>query len=114
MTPEGKVKAAVKVTLSSYPQLYFEMPVMTGYGRTTLDFVGCYNGLFFAIETKTKGKKPTPRQLETIEQMRAAGAAVFVVIGEDDLTHLKLWLESNRPTHDRARVSPAPRSRRQI
>ena len=27
-----------------------------------MDFLGCYRGRFFAIETKAPGKKPTLRQ----------------------------------------------------
>ncbi len=114
MTPEGRVKNKVKVILDGYPGMFYDMPVPAGYGRPTLDFIGCYGGLYFAVETKAKGKKPTPRQMDTIDNMRAAGAAVFVVIGEDDTALLQLWLETNRPDNDRARVSPTPRSRRPI
>jgi hypothetical protein len=114
MTPEGRVKQKVKEILDGYPGMFYDMPVPTGFGRPTLDFIGCYGGLYFAVETKALGKKPTPRQLDTIWKMRKAGAAVFVVIGEDDVALLQLWLETHRPQHDSARVSPTPRSRRPI
>jgi hypothetical protein len=87
--------------------MFYDMPVPAGYGRPTLDFIGCYGGHYFAVETKAKGKKPTPRQMDTIDRMRAAGAEVFIVIGEDDTDQLRHWLETYRPTHDRSRVSPA-------
>lgn len=83
--------------------MYYYMPVPTGYGRASLDFIGCYNGLYFAIETKDEGKEPTTRQHATIFEMRSAGAAVFVISGTVDLAYADLigWLEHNRPTsHD--------------
>jgi hypothetical protein len=50
MTPEGKVKARVKRALAALPgKVYSFMPVQTGYGAPTLDFLICYRGRFFAI-----------------------------------------------------------------
>jgi hypothetical protein len=89
--------------------MYYDMPVPMGFGRATLDFTGCYNERYFAIETKADGKKPTPRQLATIAKMRDAGAAVFVISGTIDLAYADLigWLEHNRPTsHDRPHLPP--------
>lgn len=80
MTPESKVKAQVKDFLKARGA-YFFMPVQTGYGAPTLDFLGCYNGRFFAIEAKKPGGKPTARQRFTIEEMCKAGAAVLVYDG---------------------------------
>lgn len=107
------MKQKVKEILDEYPGLYSYMPVPTGFGQTSLDFIGCYAGKFFAIETKREGKKPTLRQLETIRQMQAAGAQVFVIVGENDvaLASLSLWLEALRPSHDSARIPPTPRPR---
>ena len=78
MTPEGKVKAKVKRLLQKYGCYQF-WPVQTGYGAPTLDCLGCHNGFFFGIETKAPGKRPTPRQRLTIEDMEAAEGVVFVV-----------------------------------
>lgn len=89
-TPEGKVKAKVSGLLKATPGLYYDMPVPGGFGASTLDYVGCYLGRFFAVETKAPGKKPTPRQNQIIARMQAAGAAVFVIDG--DLTDLENWL----------------------
>jgi penicillin-binding protein-related factor A (putative recombinase) len=50
-----------------------------GMGQPCLDCHGCYNGLYFAVETKATGKKPTLRQETTIKRIRAAGGLVFVV-----------------------------------
>jgi phosphoserine phosphatase len=108
-TPEGIVKQKVRGILDQYPRMYYDMPVPMGFGRATLDFIGFYNGLGFAIETKTEGKKPTLRQAQTIAKMKAAGAAVFVISGTVDLAYADLigWLEHNRPTsHDHAHLPP--------
>ena len=89
-TPEGIVKNEVKKLLNAYPQLYYFMPVQAGFGASTLDFLGCHVGRFFAIETKAPGKRPTDRQKMIMDQMRRAGAKVFVIDG--DLTELRAWL----------------------
>ena len=88
-TPEGIVKDKVKKVLKRCG-VYYHMPVVNGLGKPTLDFVGCADGGFFAIETKAPGKKPTPRQELTIAEMRAAGGKVFVIDG--DTTELEAWL----------------------
>lgn len=97
-TPEGKIKAKVKNLLSTHSKhgIYWNMPVPTGYGTPMLDFVGCYYGRFFAVETKVPGAKPTPRQSLTIEQMREAGGAVFVVRDDESLEELEMWLDGIR------------------
>lgn len=91
VTPEGKVKEAVKKLLKERGA-YYHMPVQNGMGKPSLDFVGCYKGKFFAIETKAEGKKPTLRQQATIAEMEAAGAAVFVVAGDFGMDELRWWL----------------------
>lgn len=92
MTPEGKVKAKVRAVLKEHGA-YFFFPVQTGYGAPTLDILGCHNGRFFAIETKAPGKKPTPRQYQTIEWMTKARGKVFVIDGNEKVLHeLNTWL----------------------
>ena len=90
-TPEGKVKGKVTELLKKYPGLYYEMPVPGGYGKSGLDYFGCYKGKFFSVETKAPGKKPTDRQQLTIAAITRAGGAVFVIDG--DLSKLKEWLD---------------------
>jgi hypothetical protein len=95
-TPEGKVKALTKrlfkeLQREGYP-LYYHMPVQNGMGAPTLDFVGCANGAFFAIETKAPGKNPTARQESTIKAMRDAGAEVFVVRDKPSLREFCVWV----------------------
>ena len=77
-TPEGKIKDQVKAFLKERGAWFF-MPVPTGYGTPTLDFIGCYKGRFFAIETKAPGKTPTARQQATLNAMNAAGAFAVAV-----------------------------------
>ena len=61
------------------------MPVQMGYGAPALDFLWCVNGQFVAIETKVKGKKMTPRQEQTANEICEAGGLVFVVDGDETL-----------------------------
>ena len=94
-TPEGLVKNRVKSVLTKYTgDVYVHMPVLNGMGTPSLDFIGCFNSKFFAIETKAFGKKPTMMQLATIEKMRSAGAEVFVIDG--DTSELEAWFFKNR------------------
>lgn len=82
MTPEGKVKAKVKKILNNAGVYYF-MPVQTGYGMPTLDFLCFHRAAGFAIETKALGKKPTKRQEAMIHDIQLSGAHVFVIDGAE-------------------------------
>lgn len=85
MTPEGRVKAAVKRELDKLTHWRF-MPVQTGYGTPALDFICCINGWFVAIETKKDAKaKLTDRQLATKKDMEAAGGIVLVIYDQESL-----------------------------
>lgn len=85
MTPEGRVKAKVKRALTTLPRCYSFRPVQNGMGAPGLDIYCCINSTFVAIETKTPGKKMTPRQETTAAEIRAAGGLVFVVDGDETL-----------------------------
>jgi hypothetical protein len=89
-TPEGKVKDKIKKLLNEF-DAYIFMPVQAGFGAPSLDFIGCYNGMFYGIEAKAPGKKATPRQLATISKMEIAGGMTFVIDG--DMSDLRSWLE---------------------
>lgn len=82
MTPEGKVKAKLKIWLHSKGAYYF-MPVQTGYGATSLDFIVCDKGRFIAYETKAAGGVLTPRQRLVARQIKAAGGTVWLVTLDD-------------------------------
>lgn len=86
-TPENIVKNNVKKVLDKFKsQIDGFWPVPSGYGESHLDYVGCIDGQFFAIETKAPGKKPTPRQLERIRRVELAGGMVFVIDGTANTT----------------------------
>jgi hypothetical protein len=94
-TPEGRIKNKIKLLLDSYgDRVYTYMPVPAGYGKRTLDYLGCINGEFFAIEAKRPGGKPTSLQSGTIEDICNAGGAAFVVHNDDTLADLKSWLDA--------------------
>jgi hypothetical protein len=48
-----------------------------GMGAATVDILVCLKGRFVGIEAKVPGKHPTARQLETINQIIAAGGVAF-------------------------------------
>ena len=78
MTPEGKVKQAVKEMLKTAGYWFF-MPVA---GRGTIgipDIVGCTpKGKFFAIECKGPGGKLTPLQDKVLRDITQHGGYTFV------------------------------------
>jgi len=69
---ERKLKVEVMAMLNEAGAWTF-MPVPTGMQIATLDFLGCYKGHFFAIETKRPGKVPTDRQVATMQRINDAG-----------------------------------------
>jgi len=92
-TPEGKVKALVKKVLSKYGA-YWHCPVQNGMGSPSLDFICCYEGRYFAVETKAPGKKPTERQLVTMKSITDSGGTCFVVDGNESLAVMEEWLDT--------------------
>lgn len=79
MTPEGKVKAKVKKILAEIGA-YYAMPIGTGFGHAGVpDFLICKAGLFYAIECKANGNKPTALQLNEMQKIRDAGGVTLVV-----------------------------------
>jgi hypothetical protein len=88
MTPEGRVKAAVKKYLTEVGAYYY-MPVSNGMGRVGApDFLVCWNGQFVGIETKAPGKRgnTSPNQDREIAAIRAANGLAVVI---DDVEQLK-------------------------
>jgi len=103
MTPEGRVKKAIKQWLDARGYWragdarpkdgvrgWYYMPQNMGMGVSGIpDFVG--SGLRggqpfpWAIEAKAPGGKPTPQQVDRHNEMRAAGWLVLVV---DDVSQL--------------------------
>jgi len=88
VTPEGKVKDKAKHILDKIGAYYF-MPSTGGYGRSGIpDIVGCLNGVFFAVECKANGGRPTALQLREIDRINVAGGFA-IVVDEDNVTLLE-------------------------
>ena len=94
MTPEGAVKVKVRRLLDKYG-VYRFAPVQTGMGKPGLDFYCCHRGWFFAIETKAEGGRPTPRQRRTMDEIEAAGGAVFLIDGDAGIYALQNQLDEH-------------------
>lgn len=116
-TPEGHVKAKLRKLLDEYPNIYTYWPVPSGFGRTTLDVLGCYRGRFFTVETKAEGKQPTARQTKELNGIEKSMGKSFVISGTlspvfDDL---RCWLDDITSTVPYAPViTPDPVNRRRI
>ena len=91
MTPEGKVQKSVRQVLDRLGA-YYVMPVTGGYGRQGApDFLVCYQGKFFGIETKAGKGKTTALQDLNLSNIRSAGGVALVVY-EDDVKDLEATL----------------------
>lgn len=110
VTPEGKVKKKVRDVIKKFdPDIYSFWPVPAGFGPSSLDVLICYRGFFIAVETKAKGKAPTPRQELCIEQINSALGTTFVIDGDDGvqkLEELLLWLKRTYPQSIRSLAFP--------
>ena len=90
-TPEGKVKKGVRQVLDGLGA-YYVMPVTGGYGKQGApDFLVCYQGKFFGIETKAgKGKTTALQELNLKKIIDCGGVAL--VVREEDVKYLKSLL----------------------
>jgi hypothetical protein len=113
-TPESKVKAAVKrrlidyglVPLAKVPAVsgpiegFFFMPVAGPYSVHGIhDFVGCWGGVFFSIETKAPDNKEdaTPAQERFKEAAdRSGGLSYTGVRGPEVVDELALRVKQHR------------------
>lgn len=88
MTPEGKVKAAVKAYLKDIGAWSF-LPVSNGMGRHGIpDVIVCHQGRFLGVECKAPGKRTNTSALQDRELagITAAGGVAIVV---DNVEQLK-------------------------
>jgi len=93
MTPEGKVKLKVKKVLGEIGA-YYAMPMGTGFSSSgTPDFLICKGGLFYGIECKANGGKPTALQLKHLDDIRKAGG-IALVIDETNVETLRKELSN--------------------
>lgn len=78
MTPEGKVKKALKAYLKEIGAYYY-MPVPGGYGAPSIDFFICHKGKFYGVETKRVGVgRPTDRQACVMREIAEAGGGAWL------------------------------------
>jgi hypothetical protein len=112
--PEARVKAKLRKLLGEYTGIYAYWPVPFGYGRTTLDVLGCYRGKFFSCETKAEGKKPTLRQQGELEHIAKAMGKPFVISGTDspEFDALRCWLDELTRTVPYAPTIPPDQTKR--
>lgn len=103
MTPEGKVKRRLREKLKELPKRYVFMPVQSGLGASTLDYLCCINGHFVGIETKKpNGKLPpkmTPRQEIVAAEIEAAGGIVFLVDSDASIDFVMMRLRELDADH---------------
>jgi len=91
MTLEAKVKAKVRKLLDEL-YIYYFFPATHGYGRSGVpDIVGCFMGLFVAIECKAGKGVLTVLQEREIEKIIKAGGFTFVA-REDNVEELRRLL----------------------
>src|SRR5208282_5348050 len=86
-TPESKVKAKINHALKTLPRCYKFMPVQSGLGAKSLDYLLCIDGRFVAIEAKAPGKDYTELQRDHKRRIQEAGGLVFLVDGERALSN---------------------------
>jgi len=92
MTPESRVKARVKKILDTHNAYYF-MPIGGPYSRPGIpDIVGCYNGVYFAIECKAGKGKTTALQDRELSLISKAGG-IAIVVNENNLDDVVAMLE---------------------
>lgn len=116
-TPEGKTKARLRHVLAMYPGIYTYWPVPSGYGRKTVDVLGCWRGRFFAVETKAGDKKPTLLQHIEMNSVETAMGKAFWMAGPDDPAFETFtdWLNELSDTVDNdVHLSPDPVDRRSV
>lgn len=91
VTPEAKVKAAVRKVLTELGA-YYVMPVTGGFGNSGApDLLVCLQGRFVGIECKAGKNKPTPLQERNLHLIREAGG-IALVVNEGNVGSLKQLL----------------------
>jgi Holliday junction resolvase len=93
MTPEGRVKEAVKKRLKKMGVYYF-FPMTGGYGKSGVpDIICCIHGRFVGIECKAGSAMPTKLQEAQLLKLEQAGGLAYVV-REANLLEVMEALES--------------------
>ena len=91
MTPEARVKNAVKKLLTERGVWYF-MPVSNGMGRHGIpDIICCAGGRFLAIECKAGKGVATALQQREMERIGDAGGDAMVVSDDPETMEYLQW-----------------------
>lgn len=91
-TPEAKVKAKIKTILKEH-NVYYAMPIGSGYGNAGVpDFLCCVGGLFLAIEAKAGKGVTTALQEKNLRQINEAGG-LSLVVNENNLDTLAGYIK---------------------
>ena len=98
-----KISALLSLVLEHEP-IYVWMPVVTGFGKRSLDYICCVRGQFLAIEAKATGEWLRPDQCVRAREMHKAGADVFIISGPDGYGALERWLVKKIPSLRRAKL----------
>lgn len=104
MTPERAEKKKIKAALKEWgiasltnpvedAQGYYHMGVPVGMGTSTLDFVGCYRGYFFAIEAKGPDGAMTAREKLIARMIDEGGGLVVTGTAAKVIAAMKSWME---------------------
>ena len=98
-TPERKVKKKATDILKVMGA-YYTMPVASGFGNAGVPDILCwYRGVFYGIECKANGGKPTRLQLSNLQMIRDAGGRAFI-IDEHNVGHLQHLMEKTYEAQD--------------
>jgi len=90
---EKRIKLKVKEVLEIAFITWWFMPVANEFTRKGIpDFIGCYDGLFFAVETKTIDNELSAAQKHERLNILKAGGAYFVITSETGLKEFKEFL----------------------
>lgn len=111
MTPEGRVKAAIKKWLEGQGVIaaahvhnalaagteftgWYYMPVASMYSVKGIpDFIGVWHGVGWGIEAKAPDGEPTDNQLDQLRAIEQAGGVTAVVSSVSQLAAFKARLE---------------------
>jgi hypothetical protein len=92
---ERDVKRRVSALLSlamEHEPIYVWMPVVTTFGKRSLDYICCIKGQFIAIETKATGEWLRADQRQRARDIYMSGAKVFIISGPDGYAALESHL----------------------
>lgn len=102
LTPEGKVKLAIKRKLTAWKKdgiaIWWFWPQSGIYGKSGVpDLILCVEGQFLAFEVKAHGNTPTEKQAVTLDDIGSAGGeATWVDNVEEFETLCRPYLEKTR------------------